>query len=115
MNQGSTGHHSHTANSYCTKKDVTEELAKLVVEKITSPADQPTPWFNSVVVTTKKSGALRICVDPRPLSKALKRETYQMPILDEILPELSQAKVFSTVDLRSGFWHCVLDATNTVC
>jgi len=32
-----------------------------------------------------------------------------MPILDEILPELSQAKVFSTVDLRSGFWHCVLD------
>lgn len=32
-----------------------------------------------------------------------------MPILDEILPKLSQAKVFSTVDLRSGFWHCVLD------
>lgn len=32
-----------------------------------------------------------------------------MPILDEILPDLSQAKVFSTVDLRSGFWHCVLD------
>ena len=32
-----------------------------------------------------------------------------MPVLDEILPELAQAKVFSTVDLRSGFWHCVLD------
>ena len=29
--------------------------------------------------------------------------------MDEILPELSQAKVFSTVDLRSGYWHCVLD------
>ena len=32
-----------------------------------------------------------------------------MPILDEILSELSQAKVFSTVDLRSGLGHCVLD------
>ena len=32
-----------------------------------------------------------------------------MPILDEILPDLSLAKVFTTVDLRSGFWHCVLD------
>ena len=86
-----------------------EELKKLVEQKIISPVDQPTPWVNSVVVTTKKSGALRICVDPRPLNKTLKRETYPMPILDEILPELSKAKVFSTVDLRSGFWHCVLD------
>ena len=62
------------------------------------------------MVTTKKSGALRVCVDPRPLNiKALKRETYQMHLLDEILPDLSLAKVFTTVDLRSGFWYCVLD------
>lgn len=86
-----------------------EELTKLVDEKIIAPVDRPTPWVNSVVVTTKKSGALRVCVDPRPLNKVLKREVYPMPILDEILPELSQARVFSTVDLRSGFWHCVLD------
>ena len=86
-----------------------EELRKLIEQKIISPVDQPTPWVNSVVVTTKKSSALRICVDPRPLNKAFKRDTYPMRILDEILPELSKAKVFSTVDLRSGFWHCVLD------
>ena len=91
------------------KDKLKEELKNLEEQKIISPVDQPTPWVNSVVVTTKKSGALRICVNPRPLNKALKRETYPMPILDEILPELSKAKVFSTVDLRSGFWHCVLD------
>lgn len=90
------------------------ELTKLVDEKIISPVDQPTPWVSSVVVTTKKSGALRVCVDPRPLNKALKRETYPMPILDEILPDLSQAKVFTTVDLRSGFWHCVLDEESSM-
>ena len=91
------------------KEPFKRELDKLVKDKIIAPVEQPTPWVSSVVVTTKKSGALRVCLDPRPLNKALKRETYQMPVLDEILPELAQAKVFSTVDLRSGFWHCVLD------
>ena len=85
------------------KSKFKEELKKLVDDKIITPVDQPTPWVNSLVVTTKKSGALRVCVDPRPLNKALKRETYQMPVLDEVLPELAQAKVFSTADLRSGF------------
>ena len=37
-----------------------------------------------------------------------------MPVLDELLPELAQAKVFSTVDLRSGFWHCVLDEQSSL-
>ena len=65
--------------------------------------------MSSLAVATKKSGALRVCIDPRPLNKALKKETYQIPILDEILPKLSQAQVFSTVDLHSRYWHCVLD------
>jgi hypothetical protein len=91
------------------KEPFKNELDKLVKDKIIAPVEQPTPWVNSVVVTTKKSVALRVCIDPRPLNKALKRETYQMPVLYELLPELAQAKVFSTVDLQSGFWHCVLD------
>ena len=59
-------------------------------------------------MAVKKSGALRICIDPRPLNAALKRGRYQLPVLDDILPELSKARVFSTVDLKSGYWHCVL-------
>ena len=63
---------------------------------------------------TKKSGALRICIDPRPLNKAPKRERYQLPVLDDILPELSKAKLFSTVNLRSGYWHCNLDEESSL-
>ena len=65
--------------------------------------------MRSVVIATKKSGALRICIDPRPLNQALKRETHQLPILDDLMPELARAKIFSTVDLTAGYWHCVLD------
>ena len=56
------------------KEKLKDELGKLVDDKIIAPVDQPTPWVNSLVVTTKKSGALRICVDPRHLNRAFKRE-----------------------------------------
>lgn len=65
--------------------------------------------MSTVVIATKKSGALRICIDPRPLNQALKRDTHQLLILDDLIPELARAKNFSTIDLTAGYWHCVLD------
>ena len=91
------------------KDKLQSELDNYVNQGILQPVEEPTPWVSSLAIATKKSGALRICIDPRPLNKALRRETYHLPVLDEILPDIAQAKVFSTVDLRSGFWHCVLD------
>ncbi|XP_062534340.1 uncharacterized protein LOC134203485, partial [Armigeres subalbatus] len=44
---------------------------------------------------------------------ALKRPNLQFIILDEILPELGRAKVFSTVDAKKGFWHVVLDESSS--
>ena len=69
---------------------------------------------NSVAIATKKSGGIKVCIDPRPLNTALGRERHQMVILDEILPDLSNAKVFSTVDLRSGCWRCFLDTKSSM-
>lgn len=83
------------------KEKFKKEIDRLQNLGVIAPVDKPTPWVSSVVVTTKKSGALRICIDPRPLNAALKRERYQLPILEDILPELGQAKVFSTVDFRA--------------
>ena len=82
------------------KDDLKKEVNRYVGQEILAPVEEPTPWVSSLAVATKKSGAL---------NEALKRETFQIPILDKILPELSQAKVLSTVDLRSGYWHCVRD------
>ena len=92
------------------KEKLKDELGKLVDEKIIAPIDQPTPWVNSLVVTTKKSDVLRICVDPRHLNRAPQKGKLSNAYsgLDEILLEVAQAKVCTTVDLQSGFWHCVL-------
>ena len=85
------------------------ELDRLQKLGVLEPVDKPTPWVNHLAVATKKNGDLRVCIDPKQLNSALKREHYQIPVLDELLPELSKAKVFSTVDLTSGYWHCILD------
>ena len=72
--------------------------------------DQPTDWVNAMVVVEKKNtDKLRICIDPRPLNKAIKREHYHLPTIEEITTRLSGAKYFSTLDARSGFWQIPLD------
>ena len=91
------------------KEQFKEELDRLETLGVIARVDKPTPWVSSVVVATKKSGALRVSIDPKPLNAALKRERYHLPVLDDLLPELAEAKVFSTVDLRAGYWHCILD------
>ena len=57
---------------------------------------------------------LQICIDPRPLNLALKREHYQLPVLDDILLDLTKAKVFSKVDLSHGYWHCTLEKESSL-
>jgi len=69
-----------------------------VVKKVTEPTD----WISSEVVVWK-GNKLRLCIDPKDLNKALKRSHYPIPTIEEILPELTKAKVFSVADAKNGF------------
>ena len=95
--------------SVALKDRVNKEIDRLTQIGVIAPVDQPTRWVSQMVASSKKSGAMRICIDPRPLNKALKREHYPLPTMDDILPALADDKVFSKVDLRNGYWHVVLD------
>ena len=76
-----------------------------VITKVT----EPTKWVNSVVVREKKNVKVRVCLDPRDLNKAIKREHYPMKTVEEVAAQLAGATVFSTLDASSGFWHVKLD------
>jgi len=65
------------------------------------------------MVTVVKPDKLRICIDPKDLNKAIKRPKYQMPILDEILPNLANAKIFSVLDAKDGFHQVKLDESSS--
>ncbi|XP_046560092.1 uncharacterized protein K02A2.6-like [Haliotis rubra] len=85
------------------------ELDRMQKLGVIAPVSQPTPWVSQIAITQKRSGDLRICLDPQELNKALQREHYTLPILEDTLHELGQSRVFSKADLSSGYWHCVLD------
>ena len=52
-----------------------DELDQLTEKGVIAPVNEPTEWVSALALATKKSGELRICIDPRPLNKALRRET----------------------------------------
>ena len=90
------------------KEKLKEELDKMVEEEIIAPVDTPTSWVSSLVCVDKPN-KLRICLDPQDLNKAIRRNHYPMKTIEDILPELNKAKVFSVVDAKHGFWHVELD------
>ena len=85
------------------------ELDRLTDMQVITPVDEPTPWVNQMVATRKKTGEMRICIDPKELNKALLRERYILPIIEDSLHELGESRIFSKADLSSGYWHVKLD------
>ena len=63
---------------------------------------EPTDWVSGLVVVEKPNGKLRICIDPVHLNRALKRSHYSLPVIEAVLSELADVKVFSEADLKDG-------------
>ena len=63
------------------------------------------PWMAPAVFIQKKTGDIRICVDYRELNKKTTKEAYPLPRPDEVQDRLSGSMMFSTLDLRSGYWQ----------
>ena len=80
-----------------------EELGRLESLQILTPVSEPAPWVSSMVIVKKLNGNIRVCLDPKDLNKVLKRSHYPMPTIDDILPELCRAKVFSVFDVIYRF------------
>ena len=91
------------------KPKLESELDRLVSLDVLAPVEEPTDWVSNLVIATKPSGDLRICLDLKQLNLALKRERYPLPVMEDVLPSLAKAKVFTKVDAQNGYWHVLLD------
>ena len=91
------------------QEEVKKELENLMKREILIPVDEPTRWVSQMAVVRKANGKLRICIDPQALNRALQREHYKLPTLDDVLPKMLNAKVFSKIDIKEAFWHIRLD------
>ena len=53
----------------------------------------------------KPDGGLRFCIDYRELNKITVRDKFPLPQTDNLINALANSKVFSGLDLRSGYWQ----------
>ena len=67
------------------------------------PSDSP--YGALVLFAPKKDGGLRFCIDYHWLKKRTVRNRYPLPLLEEMLDRLVGTKVFSKMDLKSGYWQ----------
>ena len=78
---------------------VREMLRDGIIEHTTSP------FSSAVVITGKKDGDYRFCVDYRRLNEQTVDAPQCLPRIHETLKDLGSAKFFSTLDLKSGYWQ----------
>ena len=71
-----------------------------------------TDWCSSITTSVKKDGSLRVCLDPKCLIDSLKRCPQKIPTLEELNPEFAEARVFSKMDAKAGYWSIHLDETS---
>ena len=90
------------------REKVQDELRRMESLGVISQVDDPTPWCAAMVVVPKRSGAVRICVDLKPLNESVLRETHPIPKVDDTLAQLAGAAIFSKLDANSGFWQIPL-------
>jgi hypothetical protein len=79
------------------KVQLKELLAKGYIKPSKSPYGEP------VLFVHKKDGTLRMCVDYRTLNKVIVKNRYPLPRIDDLFDQLLRVKMFSRINLRSGY------------
>jgi hypothetical protein len=60
-------------------------------------------WGALVLFVNNKDRTLRMCMDFRQLNKVTVKKKYPLPRIYDLFDQLREAKIFSKIDLRSGY------------
>ena len=96
----------------CHKEEISTQINDMLTKTVISPSDSP---YNAPLwVVPKKKNASgkvkwKIVIDFRKLKEKSDQDAYPLPVIDEILDYLGNAKFFSAFDLSSGFHQIPMD------
>ena len=98
---------------YRTTPEKRAEIEHQVEELLDSDIIEPSvsEWQATVVLVKNKDSSYRFAVDYRKLNQVTKPISYPLPRIEDVFDSVGQeqAKIFSTLDMASGFWQIPLD------
>jgi hypothetical protein len=82
-----------------------EELKRQLADMLSKGLIRPSasPWGSPVLFVDKRDGTIRLCVDYRKLNEVTIKSKYPLPKIEDLFDQLNGAKVFSKIDLRTGY------------
>ena len=87
---------------FAIREEVKQHLQDLEKQQIIERVDG-SPWISPIVVSRRRSGQIRLCVDLRVVNKAVCTSGYPLPDMQEMLDKLVGADVFSTIDMKAAY------------
>lgn len=84
------------------QKKVDAKIEELLAQGIIERVNGPSKWISPMVPVPKQDD-IRICIDMRQANVAVERENYPLPTIEDFLPQLGKAKVFSRLDIKQAF------------
>ncbi|XP_055913761.1 uncharacterized protein LOC129947273 [Eupeodes corollae] len=88
---------------YVHKIELQKVLDNLLKENIIRESNSP--YASPIVLTRKKNGEMRLCVDYRQLNKVTVKDNFPLPLIEDHLDRLRDKRYFTLLDLKSGFHH----------
>ncbi len=89
--------------SYWEEVEVNKQINALVDLGKMKPSDSE--YACRVTLLAKRDGSRRFCGDYRPLHLQTRRDSFPMPLVDDVISQLGKSARFSALDLQSGFWQ----------
>ncbi|GFU51997.1 retrovirus-related Pol polyprotein from transposon gypsy [Trichonephila clavipes] len=92
------------------EKEIKGEIEKLLQTDLIKESNS---FYSAPVILAFKRPETRFCIDFRKLNALCKADSEPLPIMDSLLNNLARAKLFSTLDLVSGYWHVPIHPKDT--
>ena len=82
---------------------VDKEIGDMLEKGIIRPSYSP--WASPITLVPKPDGSVRFCGDYRKLNAVRVEDSHPLPHIQDIFDALHGSSVFTTIDLRSGYWQ----------
>ena len=74
--------------------------------------ESSSPWSSPLVFARKHDMSLRLCIDLREVNRRTVKDAYYLPRIEETLDSLSGSTLFTSLDLKQGFWQIEIEETH---